>query len=453
VQRAAKLEKAIMKTGTIFLAVLAGVVASTSSANASFAACQSIADPMKRLACYDKAAHGTAPSSKTAAVSPLEGVPSNPIPMKTKAAVSPVNAGPRYWVEVEGGIYGLSRNLPVIASTVPPATTGPTFVPTAPGFIGLLSISTVTNPLTTGAPADFGGGGSFRMGYWLDSERTKAIEGSAFFVQGNARFAAATSTLTTSTFINTTPDVFVGLFNDTTTTSTEGAIREQLYGADANFRMKVPQLASLSNFDVMVGLRYVALDEKLTDNVTSIFSRTFQPGLGLPPPVNFTNSASGFDTFRIRNDFIGPQFGFSAEQHWGRFWVANDNKVAVGAMIEQLSVGGSSVTSTTPTTTLALAGIPLTVTTGAPPVTGAGGPVAFGLFAQGDRSKTAFAVVPSGNIKVGYDINDTMSLTVAYNYLYLSSVGRVADQIASPSDIRQSGFFTQGINFGVKARF
>jgi hypothetical protein len=64
-----------------------------------------------------------------------------------------------------------------------------------------------------------------------------------------------------------------------------------------------------------------------------------------------------------------------------------------------------------------------------------------------------FAVVPSGNIKAGYDINEMLSLTLAYNYLYMSSVGRVGDQIASPSDIRQSGFFAQGLTAGVKARF
>jgi len=60
----------------------------------------------------------------------------------------------------------------------------------------------------------------------------------------------------------------------------------------------------------------------------------------------------------------------------------------------------------------------------------------------------------SPNIKVGYDvIDDMLSLTLAYNYLYMSNVGRVGDQITSPFDIRQSSFFAQGITFGVKAKF
>jgi hypothetical protein len=216
--------------------------------------------------------------------------------------------------------------------------------------------------------------------------------------------------------------------------------------------MKAPRVAGLSSFDVMVGARYVALDEKLTASVNSSFSRTFQPALGLPTPVDFSNSASGSDAFRIRNDFIGPQIGVNAEQHWGSFWVANENKLAVGAMIERVSVSGSSLVSTTPTATLALAGIPLTVNGGAP-VTTAGGAVPFGLFAQANRSRTVFAVVPSGNIKLGYDVTDNVALTLAYNYLYMSDVGRVGDQVASPSGIRQSSLFAQGISLGAKARF
>ncbi len=146
--------------------------------------------------------------------------------------------------------------------------------------------------------------------------------------------------------------------------------------------------------------------------------------------------------------------GFNAEKHWGPYWVANENKVALGAMIEQLSVSGSTVTSTTPTTSRSLAGIPLMVN-GGPPVTGIGGTPSFGLFAQGNRSKTAFAVVPSGTITFGYDIiPDMLSLTFAYNYIYLSSVGRVGDQVtSSPSDIKQSSFFAQGITLGAKAQF
>ena len=176
------------------------------------------------------------------------------------------------------------------------------------------------------------------MGYWLDPQQTRALEGSTFYVRGDFNFSPLTTTVRTTTSINTTPDVFVGLFNDTTATALNGAMTDQFYGADLNYRMAAPHFASLSNLDVMFGLRYAALDEKLSASVNSVFSRNYQPSLGIPFPTDFTNTVSGFNTFRIRNDFIGPQVGFNAEQHWGPYWVRSENKLAVGAMIERASV-------------------------------------------------------------------------------------------------------------------
>src|SRR5581483_7472368 len=155
---------------------------------------------------------------------------------------------------------------------------------------------------------------------------------------GRFQFLCATTTVRTSTLINTTPDVLVGLFNDTTATALNGGMTDQFYGADVNYRMRAPQFASFSNVGILFGIRYAALDEKLSASVNSVFSRNFRPELGIPVPTDFTNSVSGFDTFRIRNDFIGPQVGFNAEQHWGPYWVTSENKLAVGAMIERASV-------------------------------------------------------------------------------------------------------------------
>jgi hypothetical protein len=179
-----------------------------------------------------------------------------------------------------------------------------------------------------------------------------------------------------------------------------------------------------------------------------VSSHIFQPGLGLPKAFDFTNSSTGTGSFTIRNDFIGPQIGFNAEKHWGPFWVGNESKLAVGAMIEQESASGSTDLNITPTRTLVLAGIPLAVNGGAP-IPGTGGPP----FASGAGTKAVFAIVPSGTITIGYDITDVWSVTLAYNYIYLSSVGRVGDQVTSPADIRQSGFFAQGITLGAKAQF
>jgi hypothetical protein len=74
-----------MKKIGIFLAALVGVVTLTSSANASN--CKSIADPMQRLACYDKADSAAAPARKPAAGNPLADSVVSAIPEKPGAKV------------------------------------------------------------------------------------------------------------------------------------------------------------------------------------------------------------------------------------------------------------------------------------------------------------------------------------------------------------------------------
>jgi hypothetical protein len=430
----------------IVLAVLGGVVVLTSSANAAFSECSSIADPMKRLACYDKAANAAARSVKPADVNPVWDTASNAKPARAIAKASPpVMSVPRFWVEADAGFYGFLRNVPGAAPTSSPFS-GPTHIPTSPGFVGLYSISTVTNPRPD--PMSLAGGVNYEWGYWLNPQRTTAIEGSAFLGLGYARGSSGQAN--TTTFINTTPDVFVGLFNDNTTGNT-GGTWDLFYGTDVNYRMNVPHspyfpyFPNDTKFDVLVGWRYMGLDE-FAPSSSSVFTRTYQPALGLPAPFNapvINSSSPGF--FSVANNFLGPQTGFSVEQHWGQYWVKSENKVAVGATIESAWSGSTSV-STTPTQTIFLAGIPLVVNNGGAPITGVERKINVDI-------KGAFTVVPSGTLKIGYDIiPDQRSLTVAYNYLYLSQVGLIAAQSPSPG-IKQSGFFAQGITFGYKEKF
>ena len=78
---------------------------------------------------------------------------------------------------------------------------------------------------------------------------------------------------------------------------TDAAISDQFYGGDVNFRMRTPLFANLPNFDVMFGLRYAALSERLTAAVNSLSTRIFPPALGLPAPVNFSDASAGSGAF------------------------------------------------------------------------------------------------------------------------------------------------------------
>jgi hypothetical protein len=428
-----------MKKIGMVLAALASVVA-TSSANAAFSDCSSIADPGKRLACYDKAANAAARSAKPAAVNPVWGATPNAISAKPIPILKAAPVDPRFWFEAEGGFYGSMRNVGTIGPVAPSTLVFP--VPTSPGFIGQYQTSTASQA-PNGAPTSLGGGASFGWGQWLDPQHTTAIQGSAFFGLGYSKPASPQS-LTTSNFINTTPDVFVGLFNDTTTATT-GGIWDLIYGVDGNYRMAVPHFPYFTNFDVLIGWRYVGLDE-FTTSSSSVLTRNYQQALGLPAPFNLPLvDSSSPRWYGISNNFIGPQIGFNAKQNWGPYWVESENKVAVGPTIE-LGASGPTVHNLTPATSIQLAGIPLGVNAGLPTFTQTSGPTV--------RVKAAFTVVPSGNLKFGYDIiPDQRSLTLSYNYLYMSDVGLIAAQFPSPVSIRQSSYFMQGITLGYREKF
>jgi Putative beta barrel porin-7 (BBP7) len=431
-----------MKKIGMGLAVLASVTALTSSANAASSDCPSIADPMKRLACYDKAANAAVRSAKPTVVNAVWATPSDAIAATpiVKGPL-PVKSDPRYWFEAEGGFFGAMRNVQNAGPTAPGIILADP-VPTSPGFIGLHQQSTAT-PTSNGPPMNLGGGASFTWGYWLDPQHTRALESNAFFGVGYSKVPSGQG-LTNSMFINTTPDVFVGLYNDTTTVNT-GAIWDVVYGVDSNYRMAVPNFPYFTNFDVLIGWRYVGLDE-FAASPSSVLTRGYASSLGLPgsfgqPIVD----SSAPRWYGIWNNFVGPQIGFNAERHWGPYWIQTENKVAVGATIE-LGTAGPTVHSSTATTGILLAGIPLAVNSGAGSVTGVSGGTA--------NVKAAFTVVPSGNLKFGYDIiPDQRSVTLAYNYLYMSDVGLIATQLPSAAITRQGAYFAQGITLGFKEKF
>jgi Putative beta barrel porin-7 (BBP7) len=196
----------------------------------------------------------------------------------------------------------------------------------------------------------------------------------------------------------------------------------------------------------------------------------------LPGAPNFANSTSTItgtsDFISTHNNFIGPQFGaggdFRLDQHWS---ISGDAKVAVGANIESLSVNGNTVSTvtsaTTPTTTLLLAGIPLTVAGGAPPgsaakpiVTTSTSTSGSGIFASpansGNHSRTVFAYVPSSTFKLNYDVlPNFLTLSLGYNMFWMSDVLRPTNQLTGPGvpTYAQSSLLAQGVTVSAKVKF
>jgi Putative beta barrel porin-7 (BBP7) len=510
------------RAGAFVLFSVGGLAASP--AFAGVADCKKIQAPLDRLACYDRLTNAQ-PASRTA--KPLKPELVGPGVMPAYVGVLPPvdSPGKQWWIEAEQSFYSLSKghSSPLIV-TGDPTVSGPVTtsvkIPTSPGFIGLVTTQNSLGSALANSGTLFGGDGlntgihsgeALRFGHWLDSEHTQAIEGGGFYIgQGSTGFASApggngvgvpffdangigqlfvvnrpaTST-GTSVSVNTTPDVFVGLFNkvvtDQSTGTASASYSQSLWGADLNYRVATPLFRERGvNVDVSVGVKYVNLSESLSLNTASTAvhteATTFQPALGLPGNPNFTNSSSTItgtsDFISAHNNFIGPQFGAGGEFRLDERWsISGDAKVTVGANFETLSVSGSTTstvtTSTTPAQTILLAGIPLIVA-GGKPFGSAATPVlttststsAGGIFASaansGSHSRTVFAYIPSSTLKLNYDaIPNFLTLSLGYNMFWMSDVLRPTNQLLGTGapTYAQSSLLAQAVTIGAKVKF
>ena len=433
--------------------------------------------------------------------------------------------GKQWWIEAEQAFYSLSKghSSPLIV-TGDPTVSGPVTtlakIPTSPGFIGLVTTQNSLGSALANSGSLFGGDGlntgihsgeALRFGHWLDAEHTQAIEGGGFYIgQGSTGFASvpggnavavpffdangigqlfvvnrpATSTIT-SVSVNTTPDVFVGLFNkistDQSTGTASASYSQSLWGADLNYRVATPLFRERGvEVDVSVGVKYANLSDSLSLNTASTAVHTdvttFAKALGLPGNPDFTNSSSTTiatnDAISTHNNFIGPQFGASGDFRLDQRWsISGDAKIAVGANFETLSVNGSTTstvtTSTTPAQTILLAGIPLIVAGGkpfgsaaTPVVTTSTSTSAGGIFASpansGSHSRTVFAYIPSSTIKLNYDVlPNYLTLSLGYNVFWMSDVLRASNQLTgtgAPTFV-QSGLLAQAVTVSARMKF
>lgn len=460
-----------------------------------------------------------APNSTPAPATPLptDGVNLAPpsvatSPLQTAAVGSPpALADPkRAWISLEENILNLSHasvpdrlvNRFAANATGANVNLGP--VPTAPGFIGLIAFqeNLLLSPTGTlfGSPIETGihNGQTISAGYWLDPG-IEAVEGEFFFADpashnafvspngGNIAVQVinpgggystyvineAPASATSSTFINTTPAVFVHLFDTTVTNSATGnfgmSTTTNFLSADAKYRLRLWSGAAAS-LDFTAGLRYADLNEAanigttVTGNAST--SVVYDPALGLPGSPDYTDATTSLvttsDTFATHNRFLGPQLGLSGKYAWGQWWISGDAKVALGPMFESLQIRGatnSTITAQTAATNpILLAGIPLIVGSGAAPTfTTTSTSSSTGLFGRsGNWGNAIFAALPSANFKIGYDvIPDVLSLTAGYSAMFLSSTIRPANQINNPNpgNFNQAGFWAQGVTVGLKYRF
>jgi hypothetical protein len=209
--------------------------------------------------------------------------------------------------------------------------------------------------------------------------------------------------------------------------------------------------------DLLAGFRQVSLREDLSyvnaaSNIAEGGAAEFE-GTTLAP--GFTVTA--LDKFRTANLFDGGQVGARIDRRWGLLALDVVGKVALGSMHQSVAIRGQTTTD---------APLPVTQAVG-------------GIFAQasnsGNHSRDVFAVVPEVGVNLGVNLTANLRARVGYTFVYLSSVVRPGDQIdrtintnAVPIDpnfgapggpnrpaleMKSTGFWAQGLNFGLEFTF
>jgi hypothetical protein len=223
----------------------------------------------------------------------------------------------------------------------------------------------------------------------------------------------------------------------------------QLWGADGNLRIQAVSLLS-DRFDLLFGFRYLELKDNLSIQDTSV-------------QLADGTSVSSLDSFQTRNRFYGGQVGGHAHFCCEQATLDVIFKMAMGDMRQESQIDG--------VTSAALPGLPPVILPG-------------GLLALptniGENHKDKFVFVPELTVNLGYRVTRSLTATVGYNLLYVTSVLRAGNDVdlgVNPTLVpffngagavpmtnvpqqfrpaflnRASEFFAQGLNFGLTYRF
>jgi hypothetical protein len=285
-----------------------------------------------------------------------------------------------------------------------------------------------------GGEQSFGGvsGGKFSGGYFLDACRAYAFEWGVFFLP-NQKIR-----------VNAGPDsaeVLARPFFDTGLDSTNarllsltgqfrGSVAAEystlFWGAEAGMTVRVLENSTFS-FDQLFHFRYYGLEE--TTNVSDFSSgipgggTVFFNGRSLPDGTTVGVS----DYYSAINRWVGGAAGLRINWTPGRWLLSITGRMGVGATYQKITVDGQTT------------------------VTGAGvvEPARSGLLTAGNQvgrnSRFELSFAPEVNLRLGYRVTDHISVTAGYQYLYLSNVARVGQQIQTSVNPTQ---IPSGQNFG-----
>jgi hypothetical protein len=349
--------------------------------------------------------------------------PNAPPPARCPRPACPAAGGPsaRAWGDVSYLMWWVTRG----PAPVPLVTTGPAGDPLA-GVLGRPD----TRVLFGGGGLDHGrfSGLKADLGGWLDEGTTLGAEAGGFLLERRgAGFSAASDPAGN-------PPLAVPFFDPSIDAPTaaiasgaagqpfaggvRAATHTRVWGFHANavFALTSPGPVQV---DGLVGYRRIALDEDLS---LAVANRDLT--------LDIQNSYS--DRFAARNRFDGGQVGARLVYERDRFCLTAQGQVALGNASQTVVRSGSSSQA------------------GANAF--APGPHVGGILVQpsnaGTSHRDAFAVVPSGSVRVAGEVLPGVALSVGYDFLYWSSVARPGSQVDFAVNTTQSPIFGGGALVG-----
>jgi hypothetical protein len=376
---------------------------------------------------------------------------------------------PRIWGSAEYLMWwskGQSLNTPLVTSTTNFADpqSGGIGRPGTQVLLGPGGGDNLNYPLLSGVRATVGG--------WIDRGGNIGVEGTGFWLQQATASRTYSSNSAGSPQIgNPINDAFNGgIPNSIASTfpiapangfgNITVSSQTQLWGAEANGVLNVLRNQTFT-VDLLGGFRYA----DLTENLGIVSHSTNLTPVAGGGGVNFLNNSfdgttTNSDLFRTRNQFYGGTVGARAQADLGRFIVNLTGKVSLGTNQESLDIQGNS--------TLQLKSGGIQTAQG-------------GIYALpsniGHYTHSNFSVIPEAELKVGYKITPRITAFAGYNFMYWSDVARPGQQVNPNVDIRQvpvappglyapnanlqpqaqafhqSGFWTQGVTFGLEFKF
>jgi hypothetical protein len=353
----------------------------------------------------------------------------------------------RFWGSAEYLLWW-TRSMPI----PPLVTTGPIVRGTPderPGVLGEPGTQVLMGGSVGFGPSS---GGRFIVGGWVGEGEQVGIEGSYLFLAERSGGRLLSEPGTPGSRPLSLPFQDATLNNAESTTGIAVPLGTGFSGtADLNVTTRLEGWEATGVFR-LAGYRYLGLHEGFTFRTVST---------NVPPlvPDLFVTT----DEFSTRNDFHGGQLGVRGELDQGAWFVRGTAKVALGNVRQVTRIAGELVTND---------------------FTGFVGPgqrFAGGYFALptniGRYERDRFAVVPEIGVTLGWRPAEWLGVTVGYNFLYISTVTRPADQIdrsINPSQGpgftgvpdqtligpaaprfpgRDDEFWTHGLSFGVEVRF